>query len=271
MSAASRTAAPGTAALGTAALGTGARGIVAPGPGPTVLGVCVPAHDEQQRLGACLRALARATARLTRAGGGVRVEVVVVLDDCSDGTGAVASATGVRTVTTRARNVGAARAAGMRALLRSRSTPTWLATTDADSRVPLDWLIAHAAAAGAGVDVLVGTVAVADWSGWSVATAVAHRARYAAGGDPHRHVHGANLGISAAAYRRLGGFAPLAVGEDHRLVAEAERAAMSVLRTRAVPVRTSARPQGRAPAGFSADLVGLDRAVGARRPVDGAA
>lgn len=245
---------------------------------PVVVGVCVPAHDEQERLGPCLAALARAAVRLSgpagpgRRPGGVtrsRVEVVVVLDDCSDGTAAVAAAAGVRTVVTAGRNVGAARAAGMRALLAGRPAPDWLVTTDADSEVPADWLLAHEAAAAAGHEVFVGTVTVADWSGWPVATALTHRSRYAAGGDPHPHVHGTNLGISAAAYRRIGGFAPLAVGEDRRLVEDAERAGMSVLRTRTGPVLTSARPDGRAPAGFSADLVRLDRSVAPARAGDG--
>ena len=33
-----------------------------------------------------------------------------------------------------------------------------------------------------------------------------------------RHIHGANLGISAAAYRAAGGFAALKLGEDVALV-----------------------------------------------------
>jgi glycosyltransferase involved in cell wall biosynthesis len=57
----------------------------------------VPARNEERALGPCLDALlascARAEARLP-----VRVEVLVVLDGCTDGTEAVARARGVRTV-----------------------------------------------------------------------------------------------------------------------------------------------------------------------------
>ena len=237
------------------------------GPGLRSVGVCVPAHDEQDWLGACLESVSRAVDRLRAAEGpGVGVDVVVVLDDCRDGTAAVAARSGVRTVATGARNVGVARSAGMRALLGGLGGPGWLVTTDADSEVPPDWLTAQLAAARGGAELVVGTVSVRDWSGWPAGTAAAHAARYAVGGDPHPHVHGANLGISAAAYRRLGGFAPLVVGEDRRLVADAARAGMRVLRTRAAPVTTSARPDGRAPSGFSADLSELVRHVGPPRP-----
>src|SRR5690606_39684918 len=41
--------------------------------------------------------------------------------------------------------------------------------------------------------------------------------------DGHPHVHGANLGVSAAAYRAVGGFPPLAAHEDQALVAALAR------------------------------------------------
>lgn len=236
------------------------------------VGVVVPAHDEAERLGRCLRSIA-AAAEVARRVCGVSVDVVVVLDDCSDGTAAVASAAGVRTVATAVGNVGAARALGAAAVLDrvATGTPTWLVTTDADTTVGVDWLVGHLRRAAGGADLVVGTVEVGDWSGWPAGLAAAFTARYGtpSDGDAHPHVHGANLGISAAAHRLIGGFAALAVAEDHRLVEDAVAAGLRVDRTRSLPVRTSARPDGRAAGGFSARLAELAAPVRSADPVDG--
>ena len=224
------------------------------------VGVVVPAHDEADRLGRCLSSVA-AAADVARQVCGVSVDVVVVLDDCRDGTAAVARAAGVRTVETDVGNVGAARALGMAAVLDrvATGTPTWLVTTDADTTVPRGWLVGHLRRAGRGADLVVGTVEVRDWSGWPDGLPATFAAEYGtpADGDTHPHVHGANLGISATAHRRIGGFAHLAVAEDHRLVRDAVAAGLRVDRTRSVPVLTSARPDGRAAGGFSARLAEL--------------
>ncbi len=236
------------------------------------VGVVVPAHDEADRLGRCLRSIA-AAAEVARQVCGVSVDVVVVLDDCSDGTASVAGAAGVRTVATAVGNVGAARALGTAAVLDrvAPGTPTWLVTTDADTTVPRGWLVGHLRRAARGADLVVGTVEVGGWSGWPSGLAAAFTADYgtASDGDGHPHVHGANLGISATAHRRIGGFAHLAVAEDHQLVLDAIAAGLRVDRTRSVPVRTSARPDGRAAGGFSARLAELADPVRSPGPVDG--
>ena len=79
-------------------------------------GVVVPAHNEQTLLPACLAALRRAASALQ-----VPVHLLVVTDMCSDLTAAVARAEGAQVISIRARRVGAARAAGMRELLRLTS------------------------------------------------------------------------------------------------------------------------------------------------------
>ena len=72
------------------------------------------------------------------------VHVVVVADAWTDQTAAVTRAAGARVIGIHARRVGAARAAGMRELLRLTSgadpAAVWLATTDAGTLVPPDWL-----------------------------------------------------------------------------------------------------------------------------------
>jgi glycosyltransferase involved in cell wall biosynthesis len=90
-------------------------------------GVVVPAHNEEVLLPACLAALRRTASALQ-----VPVFLLVVADMCSDRTAAVARAEGAQVISIQARRVGAARAAGMRELLRlmSGSDPSavWLAT-----------------------------------------------------------------------------------------------------------------------------------------------
>ncbi|MEJ2865055.1 glycosyltransferase [Actinomycetospora flava] len=218
------------------------------------LGVVVPAHDEEDLLADCLAGLRHAAAAVADR---ARVRVLVVADACTDRTGEVARAHGVEVLTIAAHNVGRARAAGAAVLI---DTVDWLATTDADSVVPREWLAAQLAAAARGADAWVGTVEVVDWSGLPGAVSARYRADYE-GGDPHRHVHGASLGVAAAAYRAVGGFPALATGEDVALVGRLERTGHRLVRDRAHPVVTSARTEGRTPGGFAGHLRGIARHV----------
>ena len=136
----------------------------------------------------------------------------------------------------------------------------WLATTDADSVVPADRLSQQAHYAGQGWDVVEGTIRVADWSGYQPATRTLFSERYDGGTAFHPHVHGANLGFRASAYLRAGGFPEKPTAEDHAFVSALTASGCRVLRTRALPVATSARRESRAPHGFSRYLAELDGA-----------
>lgn len=221
-------------------------------------GIVVPAHDEEEMLPSCLAALGEAAAA-ARAERGVSVRIVVAADACSDRTAALARQAGAAVVELKARNVGAARAAGMREIIRHcpRRDDVWLATTDADSVVPPDWLTEQLRHAGQGWEAVVGTVAVADWTGHAPATAIEFAKRYGVWHGWHPHVHGANLGFTAAAYLAAGGFPPLRTAEDHALVSALQAQGRRVLRTPALRVVTSARRQYRAPAGFGELLTTL--------------
>jgi len=224
----------------------------------TAVGVVVPAHDEQDLLPSCLAGLRRARRGLP----GIPVHLVVVADACRDRTARAARRGGATVVTIGARSVGAARAAGVREVLRRTAhlppAEVWLATTDADTLVPASWLRQQVRYANRGWDAVAGTVRVADWTGYRPAVRALFHERYADGARARSHVHGANLGFRAAAYVSAGGFPDDPTAEDRALVAALTAAGGRVLRTSAVSVVTSARREGRAPHGFSGYLAELD-------------
>lgn len=231
---------------------------------PELVGVVVPARDEAAGLPACLAAIARAARHPELVGTAVRV--VVVAHRCTDGTAVLAAAAGAVVVEHTGETVGDARHAGVLEVLAQGVRPdrVWLASTDADSRVPADWLAVQRAAAESGVDAVAGLVRVDDWTGHpphAAATfAVGYdRWREAGVGAVHPHVHGANLGVRGDAYLAVGGFPPLAVSEDAALLGALVLAGRTVLRTPSAPVVTSARRLPRAGGGFGADL---DRLAG---------
>lgn len=215
-----------------------------------MIGIVIPAHNEEEVIRECLAAAQVASRH--PALNGEPVEIIVALDDCTDATGVLASCCGASTVTIRARNVGMARAVGAEALLARGAR--WLAFTDADTLVSEDWLAAQLSLQA---DAVCGTVSVLDWSphGSHAALLQAHFQETYFDCDSHRHVHGANLGVSAAAYRRVGGFRHLACSEDVALVQALVDAGCSVAWSAQPRVVTSARTDARAHGGFAGALL----------------
>jgi len=125
-----------------------------------------------------------------------------------------------------------------------------LATTDADSVVPTTWLADQAVHHRALVQGVVGTVSV-DWQEHSATTRGRYDGLYRVR-DPgvHGHVHGANLGVRADAYWRVGGFRPLHVGEDVDLVERLLTAGTPLAWDAHNAVLTSDRRDCRARGGF---------------------
>ncbi|SEK11231.1 glycosyltransferase family 2 protein [Achromobacter sp. NFACC18-2] len=214
-----------------------------------MIGVCIPAHNEERHIQDCLRAVTRA-ARHRRLGREA-VKIVVVLDHCMDRTAPFAAAWPVDCVAIQARNVGMARAAGAQHLLRAGAR--WLAFTDADSRVSPAWL---ADQLSLDAEVVCGTVSVTGWEAHGALAQRAQRAfvRHYQDCDGHRHVHGANLGVAAQAYRRIGGFAALACSEDQALVDRLEQGGARIAWSCLPRVTTSARPHSRVEGGFASAL-----------------
>jgi glycosyltransferase involved in cell wall biosynthesis len=208
-----------------------------------MIGVVVPARDEAERLGRCLVSLKRAAAHPELRG--EEVGILVVLDSCVDASAEVARAAGVATFEIRAGNVGVARATGARRLLAAGAR--WLAFTDADSRVAPDWLVAQLRLEA---DAVCGTISVADWSRHHSEVGRRFEREYR-DAEGHRHIHGANLGISRAAYLRVGGFEPLPAHEDVALVRALEDAGARIAWSAAPRVVTSSRVSSRTQGGFA--------------------
>lgn len=215
--------------------------------------VVIPAHDERDRIAACVGSVIYA-ARAT----GLPAEIRVVLDACTDGTAEMIPAGSepvdvVKRVVD-ARNVGAARAAGVDP--NDLRADVWLAHTDADTIVDAGWLAAQLAHAAGGADAVVGTIGVTDWEQRPSPVRTLFEKVYR--DEPgHDHIHGANLGVRGSAYGRVGGFRPLAESEDVDLVGRLVESGASVVWVSDCRVVTSARVSRRTGGGMSGYLDAL--------------
>jgi glycosyltransferase involved in cell wall biosynthesis len=229
---------------------------------PRAVIVVVPARNEEDLIGASLLALERAV-HATRERLGAQaptIDVVVVADHCTDATVAVADRfTGVHVLELQAGsllgNVGTARAVGVTTGLErvaASHDQVWLAHTDADSRVPENWLLDQLELAAAGVDVMIGTVRP-DFHDLPAAQVELWEATHTLG-EPNGHVHGANLGIRASVYLAAGGFLPQAEHEDVGLVERALALGARSVAVDSCEVATSGRLSGRTPGGYAAHL-----------------
>lgn len=211
-----------------------------------MIGIAIPAHDEEDSIAEAVAAAWRAARHPALAGEDAMV--VVALDDCGDRTAERARAAGAHTVVLAARNVGRARALAADVMLAAGAR--WLAFTDADTRVCDDWLVQQLAL---DADLVCGSVGVEDWScyGEEASRLQAHFDASYSDRDGHRHVHGANLGVSAQAYVHAGGFQPLDCNEDVQLVLALQAMGARIAWSARPRVVTSARRHGRVIGGFA--------------------
>ncbi len=227
------------------------------------VGVTIPVRNEEQRLGPALEALTNSFAELSDSS--IECCVALVLDTCRDESAPIAhgwkrevefhSDVRVELLECDFANVGKARALGCGSILSEYRgldpSSLWLATTDADSRVPRRWLGAQLDCHRAGSDAWVGRVVVSDWPRYRRETAVRWQHDYE---REHRPVHGANLGFVAERYLAVRGFRPLANGEDRALVKALLESGAAVHFDDTTRVATSARRHARAPMGFASAL-----------------
>jgi glycosyltransferase involved in cell wall biosynthesis len=238
--------------------------------------VAVPARDEEERIAACLRALAGQE--------GVQAgcfEVVLVLDHCRDATRAAALAAaaelpGLRLVVLDCEVPGAghARRVGMgfacERLLGAGVPDGLIATTDADSRVAPDWLAVQLALAAAGARAIGGRIDLDPQEAASLAPGVLDARREQArvrraGLGPgsgaaaeHHQFSGASLAVTARTYLEVGGLPAGEALEDEGLQRALEDGGIPIVRSDRVAVTTSARTVGRASRGLAHDLALAD-------------
>ncbi len=221
------------------------------------VGIVVPVHNEEDLLPDALHALEGAIDALSPP---ISCRVVLVLDSCGDASWTIARCWAAHrsalVVRRECMSVGLARQFGFSVLLagwpEEALATVWLATTDADSRVPSDWLMVQVDAYRSGIDLWAGRIELSEES----STVLRWTERYAAERHP---IHGASLGLSAARYAELGGFGGLSSGEDRDLFERAVAAGLRIRHDSKAIVVTSSRRKGRAPAGFARVLGDLDQ------------
>ena len=218
--------------------------------------IVVPVNNEERLLPSAIAGLHVAVSYARQVRPGLKVAVRFALDRCTDASQTIIEAAGFRWIAARRPGVGAARSAGVSAALAELSAypdhRVLVASTDADSVVPADWITHQVELAEGGADVIVGAVKPrADDLDWERRTAweLTHRDSQSLG-----HIHGANLGLRANFYLAAGGFAPLQEHEDVDLVARAARIGARVRPTEVHCVITSGRLEGRTAGGYAGYL-----------------
>lgn len=236
--------------------------------------ICIPARNEEAMLPGLLDAMAALTVDHAR------LDVCLYLDDCRDGSAAwldrIAPTLPYRLTVAQggangAPNAGAARQAAVAmGLALLGGCDGLIFTTDADSRPRHDWIAAGCKAL-AEAEVVAGRIvrnqATRDPQASRIERYYDRLHRYRRSIDPvaweardtHHFSGGANIAIWASAYRQMGGFLPLASGEDARLLDDASRAGLRVRRDGTMVVETSSRREGRIAGGLAGLLLALDQ------------
>ena len=249
--------------------------------------VAIPVRDEEERLPACLRALALQRDRLGQFIPPTLVRIVVFANNCADQSASLARKLGgrlsldVRVVEARlppsSAHAGAARRGAM------DLAEAWLEecgerdgvilTTDADSQAAPNWIAENLAAFEAGAEAVLGRIGL-DGEGKFLPEALHRRGELeeAYEGlltelswllDPLEHnpwpnhatISGASLGITRAAYCGVGRLPRVPLGEDKALIALLSRQDARIRYCPSVQVVTSARTNGRAPGGVADTLL----------------
>ena len=214
------------------------------------IGIVIPAHNEEEYLNACLQAVQNAIIQLNH----VVIDVVVVLDNCSDQSLSIVKDNHMNWLVCNYGCVGQARDLGIRHLIAQGAT--WIACTDADSCVDLDWLkcqMYHLP-----TDAICGTVSLDNMNHLSVSTQRRYSEHYQ-DRMGHQHIHGANLSFSAQVYTEVGGFEPISCHEEVSFIQKLILKKYTIVWSNLVRVTTSSRLTARAPQGLSHFLIQLEK------------
>jgi cellulose synthase/poly-beta-1,6-N-acetylglucosamine synthase-like glycosyltransferase len=221
------------------------------------IGVIVPAQNEEATIKRCIESIIAAA---DLSGRRDSLWIVVVADACSDATAQIARrelGQFGRVLECNVRSAGTARKLGVDAVLEHfhgvDAHSIWLANTDADTSVPVDWIDIQLAFADDGVTGVAGIVQL-NTDGCVKAHEI-YRATYHIQSDgTHTHVHGANIAVRADAYLDVGGWRDLALSEDHCLWGRLRSRGWRVSSPARSVVLTSARLVGRARGGLADTL-----------------
>ncbi len=255
--------------------------------------IAIPARDEASRLPGCLAALAAQRGPGGSPADHAGTVVLVLANNCTDATAAVARALAPRLpfalqveehrLPAALAHAGGARRLAMAtaaALFGGPSAGSWPASfpgallcTDADARPAPGWLAANLAALAAGADAVAGAIALDPAEAALLPVRLRRReaaeARYAAAlaalaatvdPDPHDpwpcHAmrSGASIGLTLAAYHRVGGVPAVAAGEDRALFAALARIDARIRHAPEARVLVSCRLDGRAGGSMAATL-----------------
>lgn len=235
--------------------------------------IAVPVRNEAERIAACLRAI---DAQVGLAPGSLGL--VLFLNNCTDGTRAIVeSVVPTMSVPVRVRvedfsgaHAGWARRRAMDAAAAWLGEAGMILSTDADSRVPADWVARNRAAIAGGVDAVAGRVALDASEAALLPPALLARgaledaydtlvteAEARIDPDPHdpwpchRTTIGASLAVTRAAYLQVGGMPEIALGEDGAFIAKLLEHGLRVRHATDICVTVSARLTGRAPGGVA--------------------
>lgn len=240
--------------------------------------VAIPVRNEAHRIVACIDALAAQhtiQGQPFRAG---QIHVVLLFNNCTDDSYALVKSRLARwPIAITAYDMvlpeelccaGHARRLANHAALRGLPCDGVLFMTDADSRVPPDWIGRYAALIRGGCDAVAGTIELSPDDRDDIPPSLMHRidleARYEGlldelesivdpiACDPwprHYGASGANIAVRAGAMRMLDGFPDVACGEDRRLMALLERNDHRIRHDTQTRVLTSGRLFGRAVGG----------------------
>lgn len=238
--------------------------------------VAVPVRNEEERIAACLKAI---DAQEGLEPG--RLGLVLFLNNCTDGTEALVSAL-VPTLSIPVRvlnedfsgaHAGWARRRAMDAAaawLGDAGNAGIILSTDADSRVPPNWVARNRAAIRAGADAVAGRVELDAAEAALLPPSLPARGRLEdlydaliteaeARIDPdphdpwpcHRTAIGATLAVTRSAYLAVGGMPEIPLGEDGAFIARLLEHGLRVRHATDVCVTISARLAGRAPGGVA--------------------
>ncbi|MBP1179740.1 glycosyltransferase [Methylobacterium sp. PvR107] len=238
--------------------------------------VAVPVRNEEERIAACLRAIDSQTGLAPGSLG-----VVLFLNNCTDRTEAIVAemvpdlSIPVRVLveTFSGAHAGWARRRAMDAAaawLGESGNAGIILSTDADSRVPPNWVARNFAAIRGGADAVAGRVELdpaeaallppslpARGKLEDLYDALITEAEARLDPDPHdpwpchRTTIGATLAVTRAAYRQVGGMPEIPLGEDGAFIARLLEHGLRVRHATDVCVTISARLAGRAPGGVA--------------------